>query len=243
MDSSTGISKADNNFLSTSAVILAAGSSRRMGEIDKILVPLGGKPLLCWSVEAFERCSLISNVVIITNEANLDTIRKITTEMGWQKVSQVRIGGARRQDSVLEGIRDLEGSEFVAIHDGARPFLTPNLIRTGIEAAEITGAAIAAVPVKDTIKVVGENRIIESTPDRRGLWAAQTPQIFRLDIIRRAYQEEHGDVTDDASLLESSHFPVRIFEGSYFNIKVTTPEDLVFAEAIARQMISNRSNG
>ena len=216
------------------AVIAAGGSSQRMGE-DKLFAPLGGKSLLTRVIDAFERCHLVNQIVVVVNEKNLGRCRRLVAGEGWSKVSDVCPGGERRQDSVAAGLSRLNKCDWVVIHDGARPLLTVDLIERGLEAAKETGAAVAAVPVKDTIKVTGDDRIVHQTPPRRNLWAVQTPQVFRIDIITEAYHRANGDVTDDASLVEQLGYKVKLYMGSYDNIKVTTPNDLALAEVLWRK--------
>ncbi|MCK4221354.1 MAG: 2-C-methyl-D-erythritol 4-phosphate cytidylyltransferase [Dehalococcoidia bacterium] len=213
------------------AVIVAAGRSERMGGIDKIFVPLGGKPLLAWSVDACQACDLVKQIAITLNESNLEPGRNLLRERTWSKAS-VCLGGCTRQDSVKEGMSQLGDCEWVMIHDGTRPFLTWDLISSGMKAALETGAAVAAVPVKDTIKCVDDTALVSETLERDKLWATQTPQMFRFDIISEAYQKLTTEVSDDAAAVELSGRKVKLYMGSYSNIKVTTPEDLLLAEAI-----------
>lgn len=216
------------------AIILAAGSSQRMGNIDKLFAPLGGKPLLAWSVDTCQKCDLVQQTVVVLNDARLELGKKLKEARGWSKVT-ICLGGARRQDSVAEGLRQLEDCDWVVIHDGARPFLTLDSIENGLKTAAETGAAIAAVPVKDTMKLINGERLITETLPRDRLWAAQTPQIFRFDIITEAYSGLTAELTDDAAAAERLGYRVKIYRGSYDNIKVTTLEDLKVAEVIAQE--------
>lgn len=220
-----------------SAIIVAAGKARRMGNGEKVFLSLGGKSLLAWSVDTCERCPLITQVVLVLKETDLERGRKLVMERKWSKVIAVCRGGERRQDSVENGLRELKDCDWVIIHDGARPFLTFNLIEDGLKAAMETGAAVAAVPVKDTIKVTGKNGLVKQTLERQQLWAIQTPQIFRRDIIVSAYNQAMGEVTDDAALVEKLGYQVKLYPGEYNNIKITTPEDLLLAETIAKSMV------
>lgn len=231
---------ARNASSNVGVVIAAAGTSQRF-ETDKVLLPLSGKLLLAWSVDVCQSCELLSQIVIVLSENNLDSGRRLVTERGWSKVVDVCLGGGRRQDSVLQGLRRLKGCDWVVIHDGARPFLTSALIRDGLEAAQETGAAVAAVPVKDTVKLGNDNMMVRATLNRPELWAAQTPQIFRFDIITAAHEQITSDVTDDASLVEQMGHEVKLYMGSYDNIKITTPEDLALADVIARNRQDNAS--
>ena len=218
----------------TGVVIVGAGSSRRMG-MDKVFMPLAEKPLLAWSVDVCQSCELVDQIVIVLNESKLNPGRKLVAEWGWSKVVEVCPGGDRRQDSVRQGLSKLKGCDWVVIHDGARPFLTLGLIRDGLEAAEPTGIAVAAVPVKDTVKVGDSGMIVRGTLNRQELWAVQTPQVFSFDIITKAHEQIKGDVTDDASMVEQLGYKVKLYMGSYDNIKITTPEDLALAELIIRK--------
>jgi len=214
------------------AVIVAAGESQRMGGVDKMWALLGGKPVLARVADTFQNCSLIDQIVIILNEQNLKRGKQLVAEQGWSKITDVCPGGKRRQDSVVAGLSRLRNCNWVVIHDGARPLVTEELIHQGLSQAKETGAAVAAVPVTDTIKVAGDDRIVRQTPPRQNLWAVQTPQVFLPDIIIEAYQQAKGEVTDDASLVEQSGYRVKLYMGSYDNIKITTPDDLALAEVL-----------
>lgn len=214
------------------AIIVAAGSSRRMGGVDKVLALLGGKAVLARVIDTFERCSLVHQVVVVVNKRNLERCQQLVAELGWTKVTDVCAGGRRRQDSVAAGLSRLSHCEWVIIHDGARPLLTEDLINRGVESARVTGAAIAAVPVIDTIKVAGDDGFVQETPARHNLWAVQTPQVFRFHIVADAYRQAKGEVTDDATLVERLGHKVKLYMGSYDNIKITTPEDLALAEVL-----------
>jgi len=217
----------------TGVVVVGAGSSQRMGT-DKVFMPLAGKPLLAWSVDVCQSCELVNQIVIVLNKSKLNSGRKLAAERGWSKVVEICLGGIRRQDSVKHGLSKLKDCDWVVIHDGARPFLTPGLISDGLEIARETGAAVVAVPVKDTIKLGNDDLMVKGTLNRQELWAAQTPQVFRFDIIAKAHEQVTTDVTDDASMAEQLGYKVRLYTGSYDNIKITTPEDLALAELIAR---------
>jgi len=218
----------------TGVVIVGAGSSQRMG-MDKVFMSLAEKPLLAWSVDVCQSCELVDQIVIVLNESKLDLGRRLVAERGWSKVVEVCPGGDRRQDSVRHGLNRLKNCDWVVIHDGARPFLTLDLIRDGLEAAQSTGAAVVAVPVKDTVKLGGSDLMVRETLNRQELWAVQTPQVFRFDIIAKAHEQIKSDVTDDASMVERLGYKVKLYVGSYDNIKITTPEDLALAELIVRE--------
>lgn len=214
------------------AVIVAAGSSSRMEGTDKIYAPLAGRTVLSRVVDVFQRCASIEKIVIVLNKANLETGREMVAAEGWTKVKEVCPGGERRQDSVVAGLDCLGACDYVVIHDGARPLVTVELIEAGLEAAEETGAAIAAVPVTDTIKIAGENHVIQGTPPRQNLWAAQTPQVFRYDLISGAYRRLKYEATDDARAVELTGGSVKVYPGSYDNIKITVPGDLAMVELL-----------
>ena len=216
------------------AIVVAAGSSLRMNGQDKILISLGSKPVLAWSVVALQKSPLVDRIVLVNSQSNLKSVECLVSDNKWNKVARVCLGGKRRQDSVAAGLKALDDCEWVIIHDGARPFLTQDLIKRGLEAARETGAAIAAVPVTDTIKLAGSDQIVIETPPRANLWAVQTPQIFRLSIIKGAYEQVVEDVTDDAMLVEQAGNKVKLFQGSYANIKITTPQDLAIAEVLSK---------
>tara|TARA_B100000315_G_scaffold257627_1_gene307084 strand:+ start:72 stop:755 length:684 start_codon:yes stop_codon:yes gene_type:complete len=214
------------------AVIVAAGRGERMGGVDKMFATIAGEPVLTRVVSVFEACSLISQIVVVLSEPNLERGKQLVAQEGFSKVVDVCAGGKLRQDSVAAGLGRLKDSNWVVIHDGARPLVTMALIEAGLEAAKETGAAVAAAPVSDTIKVADDGRFVQVTPLRQHLWAVQTPQVFRFDIITRAYRKAEAEVTDDASLVERLGYQVKLFMGSYANIKITTANDLALAEII-----------
>lgn len=204
---------------------------------DKIFARLLGRPLLVWAVEPFQGCDLVNQIVIVLGARNLERGQRLLREYNWTKVTATCLGGERRQDSVAEGLKRLEGCEWVVVHDGARPCLTPKLIEKGLAAARETGAAIPAVPVKETIKLASDG-FIEGTPERENLWVAQTPQVFRFELLAQAHAEVSEKVSDDALMVERLGHRVKLYPGSYTNIKVTTPEDLELAEIILRRRIN-----
>ena len=222
------------------AVIAAGGSSRRMDGVDKIFTAVAGKPVLWHVLQVFQGCDAVDQVVVVLGEAGVERGLRLVEESGFSKVLGVCPGGQRRQDSVAEGLKRLERCDWVVIHDGARPCLTVELVERGLKEARQTGAAIAAVPLRETVKVVDPEGGIESTPHRERLWAAQTPQVFRFDLIAGAYGNVSQEVTDDASLVEASGHKVRVYMGLYDNIKVTTLEDLALAETILRMRYEGR---
>ncbi|MDD4875841.1 MAG: 2-C-methyl-D-erythritol 4-phosphate cytidylyltransferase [Dehalococcoidales bacterium] len=214
------------------AVITAAGNSQRMNGIDKIFTPLAGKPVLFRVIDTFQRCNDINQIVVVISEQNLVRGQYLIAQQGWSKVTDVCAGGSQRQDSVLAGLKLLKECDWVVIHDGARPLVTVDLIKHGIEAVRETGAAAAAIPVTDTIKLVGNDKIVYQTPLRQNLWAVQTPQVFDIQLITEAYSQVKSKVTDDASLVEQLGHKVKLYMGSQNNIKITNPDDLILAELL-----------
>ena len=224
-----------NNEQNVGALIAAGGSSQRMGDKDKLFTLLGGTPVLARVIDTFQKCSAIDQIVTVVSEEQVERCRGLVAEQGWSKVIEVCPGGKLRQDSVAAGLKHLSHCEWVVIHDGARPLVTTDLIEQGLATARKTGAAVAAVPVIDTIKVAGDNRLVKETLSRDNLWAVQTPQVFRFDIIAEAYRQAKGEVTDDASLLEPLGYEVKLYMGSYDNIKITMPDNLVLAEILLQK--------
>lgn len=218
------------------AIIVAAGGSTRMAGLDKTFAPLLGRPLITHTLDWFEEFPQVSEIVLVLAAGSLDLGRDLVRERGYRKVSQVCAGGERRQDSVRAGLSALEPGRWVIVHDGARPGLDSTLLQRGLEAvtASPDGAAIAGMPVKDTVKVVNGNGLVTDTPPRETLWAAQTPQIFSYDLLCRAHEEFEGSATDDAMMVEALGCRVGMFPGSYENLKVTTPEDLAVMEAVLK---------
>jgi 2-C-methyl-D-erythritol 4-phosphate cytidylyltransferase len=225
-------------FSKLGVVIVAAGTSQRMSGINKLFAPLVGKPMLAWSVDTCQEYPSIEQIVLVLNDRDLARGQKLKKARGWFKVTLCQ-GGKQRQDSVKKGLKQVRNCSLVLIHDGARPFLTSDLIEDGLKIVEETGAAVAAVPVKDTIKLATDREYIGETLQRRRLWAAQTPQIFSFDLITRAYENLTKEITDDATAVEHMGHNVRIYMGDYKNIKVTTTEDLALARVIAREWKKN----
>ncbi len=224
-----------NTHEKVGAVIAAAGSSQRMGRMDKMFAPFVGQPLLARVIDVFQKCKAIDQIVVVLSDANIERGRRLVARQGWSKVSDVYPGGERRQDSVKNGISFLRHCDWVVVHDGARPLVTTELIEQGLAAAAETGAAAAAVPVTDTIKFADEKKTVLKTFDRQDLWSVQTPQVFRFVIIDEACRRAQGDVTDDAMLVERLGYKVKLYMGFYENIKVTTPGDLALARILFRQ--------
>ena len=222
----------------TSAVIVAAGSSTRMNSVNKQFLELGGMPVLARTVQAFEFTDIISEIILCVKREDLQRTRELVEQYRFKKVKDIALGGDTRQASVLNALKLVsEDAKWLAIHDGARPFVTPDEITRCALACEAYGAAALAVPVKDTIKVVDGHGFIASTPERDTLRAVQTPQVFLLEDYRAAV-EQLGDAvysfTDDCRLMEQVGKPVFLVDGSYENIKITTPEDIPTAQAILK---------
>ncbi len=218
------------------AVIVAAGTASRMGGIDKVMAELKGEPMIARTVRTFQNCDAISEIVIVTRE---DLILPITGLCaGMDKVTAVVAGGNSRQESVQAGLRSLSPKvKLAAIHDGARPLITWQVIDRTVRAANTYGAAAPAIPVKDTIKVV-KGGVVVSTPDRATLQAVQTPQVFDIQLLRGALKKTAQDgaqVTDDCSAVERMGMSIKIVEGDERNIKVTTPMDLKIAEMLLEE--------
>ena len=218
------------------AVIVAAGSASRMGGIDKVMAPLKGEPMILRTVRTFQNCDAISEIVIVTREDLILPISGLCK--GMEKVRAVVIGGKSRQESVGLGLNALSDKvKLAAVHDGARPLITWQVIDRAVRAANTYGAAAPAIPVKDTIKVV-EGRMVKNTPDRSTLFAVQTPQVFDFDLLRGALvkaEQDGAQVTDDCSAVELMGMKVKIVEGDECNIKVTTPMDLKIAEMLLEE--------
>lgn len=220
------------------AVVPAGGTGKRMGAgAPKQFLMLGGVPLMLHSLRVLERVPSVTEVVLVVPKLErARALTEVVERYGLKKVLKVVPGGATRQESVHHGLNEVdEDVEIVVVHDAVRPFVTEDLVESSIEAARKHGGAIVAVPMKDTPKQVGADRLIQRTLDRTELWLAQTPQTFRRTLIVEAYRKAevaHVHGTDDAALVERLGHKVAIVEGSWENIKITTPEDMVLAEAI-----------
>lgn len=217
-------------------VIAAAGSGKRMGgPVKKQFIELCGKPVLLHTLDLFSSLEYVKEMVVVTAEEDVAGTRALLSAYPCVRVVS---GGAERQDSVYLGLLALRSSDYVMIHDGARPFLSHQTLTRLVDTMLAERAAILAVPVKDTIKRTDEMGIVMDTPPRRSLWAVQTPQAFALSDILFAHERAREDGflgTDDASLLERLGQAVRVVEGEYTNIKLTTPDDLIFGEAILKR--------
>ena len=220
---------------SVGAIIAAAGRGQRFGEGDKLFAPLAGRPLIAHTLMAFEVCQAVNTVVLVLAEENLERGCRLVDAAGFDKVVVICPGGPRRQDSVRLGLGALPKCRWVVVHDGARPLVSATLIEAGLAAAAEMGAAIAAVPLADTLKEVTGGGLITRTLDRRNLWAAQTPQVFDYELLREAHGRVQGEVTDDAALVEALGRRVKVFPGSPRNLKVTTAADLALAQTLVAQ--------
>ena len=221
------------------AIIPSAGQGRRMGAgAKKNYLPLLNKPVITYTLQAFEASPLVRSIVVVVCPGDEESFRQdIVLRHGITKVSKIIAGGAERQSSVANALRAIEGyGNVIAVHDGARPLVTPEIIERTIREAARFGAAICAVRPKDTIKT-GRDNIVTGTIDRAGLWSVQTPQAFRASILFEAFRKADEDgfsATDESALVERLGIEVRVVEGSYENIKITTKEDLNIAECILR---------
>lgn len=223
----------------TSAVILAGGSSRRMGSsVDKLMLTFANRPLLAHCLLAFENCPDVDEIILVAREDRKTVYRRLVSEYQITKLVSMETGGAERQDSAWQGILAVSSnSEITLIHDGARALVTGEIISQCIKIARQTGAVIPATRVKDTIKRahLTNHTTIEATIERSQLWIAQTPQTFRTELIRRAYSpliKEKKIVTDDAAAVELLGEPVTLVDSDPLNLKITTPDDLLLAELI-----------
>lgn len=232
----------DNGKSRTAAVVLAAGSGRRMeSSIKKQYMLIKDKPVLYYSLKAFQE-SFIDEIILVVSAGDIPYCQKeIVERYGFSKVKGVVEGGKERYHSVALGLQCLKNCDYVYIHDGARPMLTEEILLRLWQSVQKTGACVAGMPVKDTIKLVDENKMVLSTPERKRVWQVQTPQVFSYDLISEAYDrllaaekellQKGLMVTDDAMVVETlTEHPVKLVEGSYENIKITTPEDIPIAE-------------
>ncbi|AFC33674.1 2-C-methyl-D-erythritol 4-phosphate cytidylyltransferase [Paenibacillus mucilaginosus 3016] len=220
-------------------IIVAAGRGSRMGTKEsKQYLLLDGKPIIVHTLERFEKMSAVEEIVLVTGREDVQRCRDYANQYGLTKCKHIIPGGKERQDSVYQGLLALgRSTEWVMVHDGVRPFAHPDHVLACLQRVQEMGAAVLAVPVKDTIKVVGSNGTIQSTPDRSSLWAIQTPQAFRFALLLDAHEKARQEGfmgTDDAMLVEWLGHPVDVVPSDYYNIKITTPEDLPWAEWILR---------
>lgn len=226
------------------AIVLAAGQGKRMqSSIQKQFLEIYGRPVLYYSLKSFQDSPLIDEIILVTSEEMIAYCQKEIVEMYTvSKVSKIIAGGKERYDSVYRGLCECgEDCRYVLIHDGARPFVSEEIIKRGLAGVIETGACAVGMPSKDTIKLSDENGFISATPERALVWAIQTPQIFDYSLIKEAHerirQKDMSSITDDAMVVEAeTGTRIKLIEGSYQNIKITTPEDLDIAEVFARKM-------
>ena len=224
------------------AIVLAAGQGKRMhSKIQKQFLEIQGYPVLYYSLRCFQESPLIRDIVLVTGAESVEYCKEnIVEKYGFTKVVSVVAGGKERYDSVYAGLCACCDCEYVLIHDGARPFITEEILKRGLDKAGETGACVIGMPSKDTVKIADEDGNVSETPDRSSVWIVQTPQIFQYSLIYGAYtsirQKEMTGITDDAMVAEhETGVKIRFSEGSYRNIKITTPEDLVVAEAFLKE--------
>ncbi len=229
----------------TTAIVLAAGQGKRMNsQVHKQFLELGGRPMLSYSLKVFQRSPLIQQIVLVTGEEDIAYCQeRIVKPMGFTKVQAIVPGGRERYDSVYEGLKACQDCEWVFIHDGARPLISEEILERAMAAVREKEACVVGMPAKDTIKIADTDESIQFTPNRSLVWTIQTPQVFRYHLVREAYDrlmarpaQERAEVTDDAMVVEKMlNQKVYLVEGSYSNLKITTPEDMAIAEALLRE--------
>ena len=224
------------------AIVLAAGQGKRMGtKVQKQYLELDGKPILYYSLATFERSELIDEVVLVVGKNQSEYCEKeIVLKFGFKKVRKIVQGGEERYLSVWNGLKEVNGERYVFIHDGARPFISEDILQRAYQDVKRYKACVVGMPVKDTIKIVNEEEFVETTPNRDTLWMVQTPQVFENNLIKQAYakliDETNIQVTDDAMVAEQMlHLKPKMVRGSYENIKITTPEDLEIASVFVKK--------
>lgn len=233
------------------AIVLSAGSGRRMNsKTKKQYLLINEKPVVYYSLKAFQECGIIDEIVLVTSEEDMDYCRtEIVEKYDFSKVNTICPGGKERYNSVFNGLSAVRDCDYVFIHDGARPFITDEILKRAYSVLQECGSAVVGMPVKDTIKIADENLDVLDTPNRKSVWQVQTPQCFEYNMAMEAYdflikEEKSGElskrgiqVTDDAMVVETfGGSKVRLVEGSYENIKITTPEDLSIAELFVREL-------
>ena len=226
------------------AIILAAGQGKRMKtKVQKQFLMLQGKPLLYYSLACFQKSDEIQEIVVVTGKESIDYCRsEIIEKYGFTKVKCITEGGKERYNSVYAGLEACSAdTDYVFIHDGARPFVTEDIIKRTKEGAVTYDACIAGMPSKDTVKIIDENNMVSVTPERSRVWSVQTPQVFLYSLIKEAHDAARSTsmqgITDDAMVVEQyKNTPVHIVEGAYENIKITTPEDILVAEKILEKI-------
>lgn len=229
------ISEPENFKPDTSVILVCAGNASRMNGINKILMPLGSSNVIGVCMQAFQNCPDVAEIIIVTKPESAQAIRETAASLQISKLTEITDGGATRQESVMQGLRLVSKStDYIAVHDGARPLVKPEQIANVIQDARVFGGATLGVPVKDTIKMVDDG-LITDTPPRSSLWITQTPQVFRKRLYFEAVDfalEHHLNFTDDCQLIESIGGKICMTAGDYTNIKITTPEDRAIAEVL-----------
>jgi 2-C-methyl-D-erythritol 4-phosphate cytidylyltransferase len=228
------------------AIIVAAGSSQRMG-FDKLFATMAGKPMIAHSLHAFERASSVNEMIVVAREDRHDEIRNISRTGNFEKVRSITVGGERRQDSVRAGLNRLNsGAKYVAVHDAARPLVTPQQIERVFEQCQICGAATLAEPISDTLKRADMELVVTGSVDRHQLYAMQTPQVFERALIEEAYRAadmENLSLTDEVSAVERFGRKVVLVPNDDFNFKITYPRDLLLGEFVLKQRARSAANG
>lgn len=224
------------------AIVLSAGQGKRMGtSVQKQYIELEGKPVIYYTLKAFQDSEIIDDIILVVGKDQISYVKEeIVDNYGFTKVRTIVEGGKERYDSVWSGLQTIKEEGYTFIHDGARLFVNEAILRRGYETVEQHRACVAGMPSKDTVKLVDENTFASGTPNRKYVWTVQTPQIFETELIKAAYEKiMQGDcngITDDAMVVEQTmNVPVKLFEGSYENIKITTPEDLDIAKVFLKK--------
>lgn len=224
------------------AIVLAAGQGKRMGtNVQKQYLEIDGKPVLYYSLYAFEQSPIIDEIILVVGEGQAEYCHnEIVVKYGIHKVKKIVQGGAERYHSVWNGLQEVDGEGYVFIHDGARPFITEEILNRAYKDVQKCKACVVGMPVKDTIKLADQDGFVDETPERSLLWLIQTPQVFASSLVKEAYallmEQNHIQVTDDAMVVEQMlGHKVKLTVGSYENIKITTPEDLDIAEVFVKK--------
>ncbi len=235
--------------MKVTVLVPAAGSGTRMGKgVKKQFLLLAGRPVLAHTLQFFEQIKEVSEIIPIVPQDELEhCLEDCVDGQNLKKVKRVVPGGHQRQDSVFNGLKSVEpGTDVVMVHDGVRPFLTPELVDELLKALDVCDGAILAVPAKDTLKEVTKDGVVKKTLDRKSCYQVQTPQAFRYHVLKNAFEKAYADGfygTDEASLVERCGGKVKVVTGSYSNIKITTPEDMVMAEALLKKMSQGKGTG
>lgn len=219
------------------AIIVGAGKGKRIGNKDKAFLQCNKKPILVYSILPFEKSKLINEIILVTRRSKINSAKKIINKFGFRKIRKIVAGGRIRQDSVYNALKKVDKADYILVHDVARPLISKQLIERCVKAAEKFGAAIPAVLSRDTIKI--GNKFVERTPERSNLWLVQTPQVFKYNILKKAYDAARKDKfyrTDDASLVERLGYKIKIVPAYFENIKITVPTDLIVAEVLLKKV-------